>query len=310
MQRVLVTGGTGFIGRHLIPMLIQNGWIVSATYRQPEPPRMWADAVRWRPWHESGASALNGLLAGQVALCHLAAFIPPNMQDAAFAETCLKTNALLTLYWAEAAAHAALKRMVYVSSAQSYEWAKTPVTEEQPCYPSTRAPYYLASKLLGEIYIEHFRKVALLPAISLRLASCYGPGMPSSAVVSRFMQAAKSGQILEVWDGGIPSADYIYVEDTARLIACALQAGAPGIYNAGSGQSTTVHELANQVCKVYAERTPSMQIQESVGPVPTSFPALDMTKTVTAWSVKPRSLAKGLRLYRQCLETSIPASPL
>ena len=71
--------------------------------------------------------------------------------------------------------------------------------------------------------------------------------MPAGAVMSQFMRSAMNGEPIEVYNGGIPSSDLVYVTDVSRLIVAAVQSGDCGVYNAGSGVATSAKELAETV---------------------------------------------------------------
>ena len=239
------------------------------------------------------------------AVCHIAAYIPSDYEDISQAERCLKVNSLGTLELAATAMQRPGRRFVHLSSSNAYSTETVIAGEESPMYPAARATYYLASKLTGELYVEHLRRTRGLNSVSLRVSSVYGYGMLEGTVVSRFVSAAHDGNDLEVRDGGIPAYDFVYVEDIASLVVHALTSGSSGIYNAGSGRSTSVLELANCVMEIYRDTPVSIRVRAPEGRVPQSFPALEMTKAAKAWDHKPTELRLGLKSYRKDLEVAI-----
>lgn len=301
-QRVLVTGAGGFLGRHVVLALARAGHQVSAVDIRKmdfcaETPGVSATVIE-----DGDVSALRDAVVRSSAICHLAALVPRNMQDASMAAECFHTNALFSLRLAELAAECQVRRFVYCSSGQIYRYSETPVTEDAPVYPAARATYYLASKLVGELYIEHLRLTAGLPAVTLRLGNLYGPGAGDSSVVARFMAAAAQGHPLEVWDNGAPTYDLVYAPDIAKLIVAVVVRSEPGIYNAGSGQACSVMDLALAVADAFPDRRTEIIVKPPAGPMPASFSVLSIAKAARMWQYAPTPLSEALRLYRQYME--------
>jgi UDP-glucose 4-epimerase len=214
----------------------------------------------------------------------------------------LRSNALLTLRLAERVLETGTMRFIYLSSGQGYAYAQTPVDETRSLYPTARASYYLGSKLLGEIYVEHLRATRGLHALSLRLGSVYGLGMPESSVVARFMYAARAGKTLHVANGGCSSADFVSVSDVVWAVLEAAQRGGTGVYNVASGVAPTILDLARTITEIFADHQPEVKIQPIGAVVPASFPAIDIAKAKKEWGYRPRGLKEGLIQYRSAME--------
>jgi UDP-glucose 4-epimerase len=297
-QRILVTGAAGFLGRHLIVALLDEGWeVLAMVHKRRLPERLRTDAVQVMQGDANDLTTIRDAILRADAVCHLAACIPPDHEDSAYAERCLQVNGLLTLRTAEFALEGR-KRLLFFSLA-TYRYSRALVSENAPLYPSERATYYLASKLVGELYVEHLRHLYQLPAITLRVASCYGPGMPERSVVRRFMNCAWRGLPLQVWDDGIPTYDFVYASDVVKLAVAALKSGDPGIYNVGSGRAHSVLDLARAVADTFPERDLHIDVRPPLGSIPASFPALSIAKAVKMWDYRPLSLREGLAEYRK-----------
>ncbi|MSR78362.1 MAG: NAD(P)-dependent oxidoreductase, partial [Candidatus Omnitrophica bacterium] len=234
-KRVFLTGASGFIGSHLVPSLVSDGWEVTTfIHHQSLPHALKGKNVKTIRGELGDLNLLRRCISKVDAICHAAAFLPPDYEDPRYAETCLQINGIATLRIAELAAELHKDRLIFFSSAQIYNASKKPMKEHEPCFPSQKATYYLGSKLMGELYVEHLRLLRQLPAVTLRIGACFGYGMPERSVVSKFMKRAYQNLPLEIFGGGKATADYVYVEDVAQLTLAALRTGAPGIYNAGS----------------------------------------------------------------------------
>lgn len=300
-QPVLVTGASGSVGRRVVWALAARGHAVraavgpaAASLTTPGPDRRSVDLC--------DTASLAGLVEGTSAVCHLAAFIPPDMADSAFAERCYAVNALATLRLAEAALAAGTRRFVFTSSANAYAARPHPVTEDEAPYPAARATYYLASKLTAELYLDHLARTRGLPLTTLRVSAVYGPGMQRGGVVERFMALAAEGQPLTVRDGGIPATDFVWADDVVDLVVRALERPAGGTFNAGSGERTSLLSLARAVRSTYADRTVEIRVEPPAGEPAPSFAALDVGKARRAFDYAPRTLAEGLAAFREAKE--------
>ena len=299
LERVLVTGATGFIGSHLCQALFAAGLEIIALVHRSEP-------------KTGGMVAVDGTLndltrVGEAlkecdAVLHLAAFIPPDLNDADYAEECFRTNAFLTLRLAECVLASRPVPFIYLSSGQAYAYSPHPVSETAPLYPAKKAPYYLGTKLLGEIYVEHLRSTRGLHAVSLRVGSVYGIGMPENSSVARFMRVACTGGTLHVPEGGQATADFVSVSDIVWLMLEAVRYGEPGVYNAASGAASSILDLARTVADVFRDRRPQIKIQPPSVAVPASFAAMDIAKARRQWGYRPCMLSEGLAQYRAAME--------
>lgn len=297
----LVTGASGFVGRRVVEALVARGQRVRAQGRSfagpppgPGVERVACDLL--------DTAALPALVEGASAVCHLAAFLPPNMADSSYAERCFQVNALASLRLGEAALAAGCRRFVFASSANAYVSRPHPVTEDEAPYPAARATYYLTSKLAAELYLDHLARARGLPLTTLRLSAVYGPGMPGGGVVARFMALAASGQPLTVRDGGVPATDFVFVDDVVALVVRALEQPAGGTFNAGSGEHTSLLSLARAVQSTYPDRAVEIRVEPPAGEPAPSFAALNVDKARRTFGYAPRTLAEGLAALRHALE--------
>lgn len=290
-DRVLVTGAGGFLGRHVTRGLLDGGAdVVALTGTRPLPDDLAARCAEVAQVDLGTERVPDRLLAGAGAVAHLAAYVPPDFRDPSHAERCLQVNALATLRLAEQAGDVGL--FAYAGGANAYAPADEPVDEEHPLWPTTRAPWYLASKALGELYLEALGYQGGPPVCVLRISTPYGPGMPAGSAVMRFLDAARQGGVLTVAQGGVARADLVHVDDVVAALAAAIEGRVTGTFNVASGRSTSMLELARTAVAVAGAGT--LDVQPASAP-PASFPPLRIDRAETRLGLRPRSLAEGLR---------------
>jgi UDP-glucose 4-epimerase len=298
---VLVTGGAGFVGRHVLKAALAAGHRVLASEnrsRIPESLRSQCAKVISAGWEEPAVAAAA---KEADAIVHLAAYIPANYEDPAEAEACLQVNALGTLKLAcLAAAHDC--RFIFVSAANMYAHRATPSIETDAIFPVGRAAFYFVSKLVGECYALTTLEAANGTALVLRVATPYGPGEPASKVVPTFLRLAAKGCALRVDDAGRARFNFVYIDDVAGCIVAAMTDGEAGVYNVGSGESTSLLELAQQVAAAYPEHAISLDIAPPKAQGANGFQSIDASKICKTWGISPIGIAEGLRRYRDNLE--------
>lgn len=293
--RLVVTGASGFIGTRLVELALDRGWRVTALARSSDRlnrlgnPRL--SVLRWSVGEPVGRESLKDT----AAVCHLAAFIPPDYSDPAYAEECFRINALGTLALAESAAEARVRRFVLFSSGQIYAQSDQPVSEGDLVYPAHRAAFYLASKLAAELFAEHYREARALPVTILRVASVYGAGMKPEGLISKFAKNAAEGIALKVHNGGRYRADLVHVDDVAGATLSAIERNAGGLFNIGTGVSHSTAEIAQMIVEILGASPKLIDVLPPDGRVPEGFSALDITKARDVLGYLPLDLKDGLR---------------
>jgi UDP-glucose 4-epimerase len=295
--RLLLTGASGFLGRHALAALADTYDIVAIRGRRDLPSELAAKCTEIIGGDINDERLVVQTLRDIDLVCHLAGYVPADHTDPAVAEECLRTNALATLRLAQHSLNARVHRFVYASAGNAYAEIARPAREDDSLFPATRATYYLGSKLIGELYVEHLRLTAGLPALSLRISSIYGVGTPPNSLVARFVAQARADLSLEVHHGGIPAADLVYVADVVHCLRAALSDGEPGVYNVGAGRAWSLLEVARSVVEAWEVAVPVV-VKAAEDIVPASFPALCIDKARAAWGYAPASLLEGLTRMR------------
>ncbi|HET9120720.1 MAG TPA: NAD-dependent epimerase/dehydratase family protein [Solirubrobacterales bacterium] len=244
MRRVLVTGGSGFIGSHVVDKLAAAGF----------QPRIYD--LRPSPHHQPGEvdETIGDLLDGETlreamedceAVVHLAAYADVGVvaDQPVPAEEC---NARGTLAVLEAA-RATRTRVLYGSTIWVYGNSGDGVIDEES--PIGMPDHlYTASKLAGEMYCTSYAELYDVPCTILRFGIPYGPRARPSAVIPIFISKALEGEPLTIAGDGLQTRRFVYVEDLADGVVAAVErAGEDRIYNLAGDETVTIRELAEVV---------------------------------------------------------------
>jgi len=257
-MKVLVTGGAGFIGSHVVDRLIAAGYEVLVVDDLSTGER--GNIHPGARFYQLSilAEELAHLLEAErpAAVIHLAAQV-----DAARSvnEPLLdvQTNAVGSLHLLASCCAAGVRRFVHTSSAAIYgDPVSLPVTEDHPCRPLS--PYGIHKEVVGR-YLEFYRRQAGLEFADLCLANVYGPRQRiagEGAVVPAFISRLLRGEHLVIYGDGRQTRDFVYVTDVAEAVVRALENPVNQRVNISSGQAVSVlalAELVAQVCSLPVE---------------------------------------------------------
>lgn len=253
-KKILVTGGAGFIGSHLVEALLAYGFLVRILddFSTGKPANL--------PQNQAGLEIVEGDVAdsqvvdqavqGVTAIVHLAAVasVQASVEDPAGTHA---SNFMGTLNLLEACRRHTVRRFLFASSAAVYgNGAPLPISETAPVQPLTP---YASDKLASEHYLDFYgREYGLEPGI-FRFFNVFGPrqdpSSPYSGVISIFVNRALSRQPLTVFGDGLQSRDFIYVTDLVTVLVKALTAQtlASGPVNVGTGTQTSLLKLVTQL---------------------------------------------------------------
>ncbi len=299
--QVLVTGGAGFIGSHLVDGLLERGAGVRVldnleTGRRENLAHC-LDRIEFVEGDIRQVEVCQRACEGVVYLFHQAALgsVPRSMEDPA---TTISVNVSGTANVFAAGRDAKVRRIVYASSSSVYGDSETLPKREgeegQPLSP------YAVSKLMDEQLAEIFTQAYSLELIGLRYFNVYGPRQdpngPYAAVVPRFFQASAEGQDPQIYGDGEQVRDFTFIKDviSANLLAAGAASSACGqAYNVGAGASTSINELASRVGEITGRDWSPNYLPPRAGDVRASLAAIE--KIIKALEYQPiYDLASGL----------------
>jgi UDP-glucose 4-epimerase len=251
---VLVTGGAGFIGSHVVADLLRAGYKVTVFDNFSSGLRENLAALDGDVEIVEGdildADALNAATRGKDVVSHQAAQleITKCMEDPLGD---LRTNLVGTINVLEAARLGGVERVVNASSACIYGQAVEPPSDEDR-HPHDPNWSYGASKLAGEKYAQIFSNDYGIAVHSLRYGITYGPREWYGRVLTIFLKRLLEGKPPVVFGAGDQLRDFVYVDDVVRLHRACIESGLAGAesFNGGTGVATSIAELAALACEV------------------------------------------------------------
>jgi UDP-glucose 4-epimerase len=250
MSRVLVTGGSGFIGSHVVDKLADAG-IEPRIYDLRHSVHHDPESVDIVIGDLLDADALRRAMQDCDAVVHLAAYADVRIvaDQPVDAEEC---NARGTLAVLEAARDTGT-RVIYGSTIWVYGASGDGmITEDAPL--GLPDHLYTASKLAGEMYCSSYAELYDVPCTILRFGIPYGPRARRAAVIPIFVSKALAGEPLTIAGDGLQTRRFVYVEDLAEGVVAALERGADNrVYNLVGDDTVTIRELAHIVSELIDE---------------------------------------------------------
>jgi len=302
-DRVLVTGGAGFIGSHTVDALLQQGtsvWLLDDLSTGSL-----HNLAGWkmdRKLHlQRGSTTQTNLierLTSKVeAVVHLAAIVSPffSVKKPAAVNAVNVTGTLNVL---NACVKKKIQKVVFASSSSVYgDQTHLPISEENPLHPITP---YGASKLCGESYCGAYNRTYGLSTISLRYFNVYGERQssnPYSGVIAIFSKQLRHSMSPKIFGNGTQTRDFIHVTDIvqANLQALNSNSGMGGAFNIGTGHPISINELASLLAKLAnkGEITPT-HAPARAGDIKDSYS--DVTRAKQVLGFEPHvELKDGLR---------------
>jgi UDP-glucose 4-epimerase len=313
-RAVLVTGGCGFIGSHLVDALLASGARVRVLgrYNSRSDRGFLAGvdhpALEVRLGDVADPWFVRGCVAGVDTIFHLAALIGIPYSYAAPSQY-VQTNVAGTLAVLEAARTERVRRVVHTSTSETYGTARyVPIDEEHPL--AAQSPY-AATKIAADKLVESYHLSFGLPVTTLRPFNTFGPRQSMRAVIPTMMVQALFAE--EIVVGSLePVRDMNYVGDTVAgfLGVAERDECVGGVFNVGSGVGHSIGEILEQVLVVAGTDKPVRQVGERVRPPGSEVERLvcSYDKAEKAFGYRPTvDLRGGLERLRGFLLERPPA---
>lgn len=268
MKKVIVTGGSGFIGGHIVRRLLEQGIEVVNIDIKLDPKLDVRDV-----------DLLREKFVGADTVFHLAALpsVPYSIEHPLDTN---ETNLTGTLNVLVAARDARVKRVIFSSSAAVYgQQDVLPVQEDAPKRPMS--PYAM-QKLSSEEYLELFSRIYEVETVSLRYFNVFGEGQnpdgPYASAIPKFLKMRSEGEPLTIFGNGEQTRDFVHVSDVvaANIAAATSQkVGRGESINIASGSEATINEIARLIGGEVNYLPPRLEIKNSVASIDKARHLLD-----------------------------------
>jgi len=292
MAKVLVSGGAGFIGSHLVDALIEKGEeVLVIDNLSGGRKENLNQKARFYQLDLRNLNEISPLFKGVDFVFHLAARprIPLSIQDPILSH---ENNLNATLNVLVASRDNKVKKVIYSSSSSVYGNQKIlPLREDMR--PNPLNPYAL-QKYVGELYSKIFFEIYGLKTISLRYFNVFGPRAPEigayATVIGIFLKKKRDGEALTITGDGEQKRDFSYIKDVVRatILAAEKEVGGGEVINVGAGHNYSINQLAEIIGgpKTYIPPRPG-EIRETLADV-------SKAKKLLGWQPE-YNLEKGLK---------------
>lgn len=243
-MNVLVLGGNGFIGSHLVDDLLRTGHSVRVLDRFPEKFRTPLHNVDYRTGNFGDAFAVAEALQGIDIVYHLVSTTVPGTSNLnPIAD--INDNLVATIVLLDQMVKMGIKRIVYLSSGGTVygKPQKVPIPEEHPLDPICS---YGVVKVAIEKYLNMYQELYGLRPLIIRPSNPFGPRQGHGGVqgvIATFIAKVFHDQPITVWGDGSVVRDYMYVTDLVRLCVLAGEETNTGVFNAGSGAGVSISKI-------------------------------------------------------------------
>ena len=290
---ILVTGGAGFIGAHIVRRLVKEGHRVRVVDNLSTGSlQRLADVVPAIEFIEADLAEpliCDDVVDGIELVIHQAAIpsVQRSIQDPVASN---RSNITATLNLLESCRKYNVRRLIYAASSSAYGDTETlPKREDMP--PNPLSPYAL-QKLVGERYCQLYHELYGLETVCLRYFNVFGPGQDPhseySAVIPKFINRILAGQPLTVFGDGEQSRDFTYVENVVRGNLAALYArqAAGKVFNVAYGERTSLNTLIQILERILGVKAAVRYEMARKGDVRHSLADLRLAQSVLGYEPK------------------------
>jgi UDP-glucuronate 4-epimerase len=278
-MRVLVTGGAGFIGSHLVEKLLAAGdaVVILDDFNDFYDPRIKRaniagfakDVTVWHVDLRDGAAVRSLFHREKVdAIAHLAARagVRPSIQ---LPQLYYDTNVSGTLHLLEAARVTGIERFVFASSSSVYGASETVPFSEDQHLTQTLSPYG-ATKVAGEFLCSTYSHLYQIRVVALRYFTVYGPRQRPDLAIHQFTRRIYAGQTIDQFGDGSTRRDYTYIDDVIQGTMAALKYHGPlyDIFNLGESETIQLKELISAIENALGRKAKVNLLPEQPGDMP------------------------------------------
>jgi UDP-glucuronate 4-epimerase len=313
-MRILVTGGAGFIGSHLVEKLLATGHEVSILddfndFYDPQIKRANIAAVAGDvSIHRidlRDSAGVNLLFHREKfdAIVHLAARagVRPSISQP---QLYYDTNVSGTLHLLEAARHIGIERFVFASSSSVYGICKEVRFSEDFNLTQTISPY-AATKVAGEFLCSTYSHLYQMRVVALRFFTVYGARQRPDLAIHQFTRKIDAGQPIDQFGDGTTRRDYTYIDDIIQGVTAALDYNGPlyDLFNLGESETIQLKELIAAIENALGKKAKINQLPEQPGDVPLTCADISKARKLLGYNPATKlseGLPKFVDWFRTC----------
>jgi len=303
-MRILVTGGAGFIGSHLVEKLLSNGHDVAILddfndFYDPQIKRQniasFSRDVAIHHVDLRDSAAVRNLFHQKKfdAIAHLAARagVRPSILHP---QLYYDTNVNGTLHLLDAARVTGIERFIFASSSSVYGVSKTVPFSEDQHLTQTISPY-AASKIAAEFLCSTFSHLYQMRVVALRYFTVYGPRQRPDLAIHQFTRKIYANQPIDQFGDGSTRRDYTYIDDIIQGTMAALTYGGLlfDIFNLGENETIQLKDLIAAIEKVLGKKAKINRLPEQPGDVPLTCADISKARKLLGYDPSTR-LSRGL----------------
>ena len=303
-MRILVTGGAGFIGSHLVERLLATGQHIAVLdnfndfydpqIKQANIAGFAKDVTVHHVDLRDGASVRNLFHREKFeVIAHLAARagVRPSIRHP---QLYYDSNVTGTLHLLKAARVTGVERFIFASSSSVYGASKAVPFSEDQHLTQTFSPY-AATKIAGEFLCSTYSHLYQLRVVALRYFTVYGPRQRPDLAIHQFTRLIHAGQPIEQFGDGTTRRDYTYINDVIQGTVAALQYEGPlfDIFNLGESETIQLKDLIVAIENTLGKKAKINQLPEQAGDMPLTCADISKARKLLGYNPTTR-LSQGL----------------
>jgi UDP-glucuronate 4-epimerase len=299
-MKILLTGGAGFIGSHLLEKLLARGDEISVVddfndYYDPAIKRRNLPKGGFRLHERDIRDAAPIVLEEKPdLLIHLAARagVRPSQKDPALYES---VNVAGTLGLLEACRRAGVPRFIFASSSSVYGDGKTPSREDDEALQPVS--FYGVTKLMGEHYVRVYSRLHGLHATCLRFFTVYGPRQRPDMAIHAFTASIAAGREIPMFGDGSTERDYTFITDIVQGLLGAVDHDEPyAVYNLGESRTIALRRMIELIGEYVGKKPLIKVLPEQPGDVRKTCASVDLSRARLGYDPKVK-IEDGLREF-------------
>jgi UDP-glucuronate 4-epimerase len=298
-MRILVTGGAGFIGSHLVERLLADGHNVAILddfneYYDPKIKRANISAVakdiRVHDVDLRDRAKVSNLFRNEKfdAIFHLAARagVRPSIQQP---QLYYDTNVGGTLHLLEGARTSGIERFIFVSSSSVYGAAKQVPFSEEEHVTQTLSPY-AATKIAGEFLCSTYSHLYKMRIVALRYFTVYGARQRPDLAIHQFTRKISAGEAIDQFGDGTTRRDYTYIDDILQGTLAALKYSGPefDVFNLGESDTIQLKDLIAAIEKTLGKKAKINRLPEQPGDMPLTCADISKARKLLGYNPKTK----------------------